>query len=687
MNFMPLVAGVSGILTLLFAFIFIYYSYKNALVLKDSLGKYLTALGSFFFMMPGFIDGIRVSGAGLQDALRVLSFLLFFTGFILMLNGGVISFFSIYKETKEKTWLNLLKVQPNGGYLLFGFFMLIFIAFPFYILSLMTEVRTFYGWAGMMGILLGYTSLAIGEKKLFSKLTISSSIKDLPEEKLLFLKEEIYTLRLFNSLANDYLEKIEKISGSNNLKKFISSDELSECKLFNSNSIKSENVKFSEKRIRAKLKSIDEEEKKEVLFSDFSKLLESLVDYLGRSASIKFAKSELKESFEDIKSKAGENPTVFEMLRCLPEGVIKEERYSLLSRKELESKVKKRTAELENILDTMVDMLIKINHDGTIELANDSVYRILGYEEEDVIGSKPDKIFSEEDEQEENEQNSSWKDIQQKIYDNGFLKDYETYFKTSDGEKIPISFSGSRMDLKETNKIEKPSIVCVGKDIRERKKAEERADFLHSLLRHDLGNKLQITLGFLELIKDSDISEELDGFVENSLTSIEEGMELIDNIRTLNKLEDGEKGEEPVNLKKSIEESIKRHRDLAEKLDFNVISNVEEKKMVEGGLLLKELFSNLIENSLKHSEGDILKITDYEEKGKVRVVIEDDGKGIPEKLKDKITKKGFQGEDSSGSGLGMYLVKRITESYNGDFLIKDSELGGAKFEVVLYKYN
>ncbi len=226
-------------------------------------------------------------------------------------------------------------------------------------------------------------------------------------------------------------------------------------------------------------------------------------------------------------------------------------------------------------------------------------------------------------------------------------------------------------------------MVLILRDVTERKEAEQRAEFLHSLLRHDLGNKLQITMGFLELLEEEDLSEVNKEYISDSLNSVEEGIELIKNVRTLNNLESGETEIREVKLKKTIDESIDRHRDLAKKLDFEVENNMAEEVEVKGGMLLKEMFSNLIENSLTHSNGNKIRISMEKKEEFVKVILEDDGEGIPDGKKGKITEKGFKGERSSGSGLGMHLVKKIIDNYEGKLKISDSKLGGARFEIIL----
>ncbi|MFW5928049.1 MAG: PAS domain-containing sensor histidine kinase [Thermoplasmatota archaeon] len=669
-----IVAASAGMISVITALIFIYYSYKNALELKGAIGKFLTALGSVFFLMPGFLYAGSME-AGLEPVLRYVAFILFMMGLLLMLNGGVFILRVFYKGEEGKSPMKILERLPNGPYMLVGYTALIFVAFPSYMVSIYSTVRTIYGYIALVGVLICYSSFALGERKLYSKLTVSTTLEELPEQKLMLLKEDVYTLRLFTALTNDYLGKINQNVGEENLKIFFDSDELDSLNLFSSEVL--DEYKLSVKKLKSNLASVNKAERIENICFEFGEILSKLVDFHARSTSIEYARSELENSFRKVRHQVGENPIIFDILRNLPEGVMEEEGYSLMSRQELESKVEKRTAELEKLMDTMVDTLVKIDSEGDIEMANDSFYDLLGYDEEEIKGSEADKIFAEEDSKGLNEVVLSWDDIQERIKREGYVKDLEVFYKTDKGKKIPISFSASLMD-------EGSGIVCVGKDITERKEAEDRAEFLHSLLRHDLGNKLQVTSGFLELLKGADLEGKERQFLEDSLNSVDEGIELIQNVRMLNRL-DREEEIESIDLVEKVEESIERHRDLSSEVGIKINNGLKGSQKVEGGVLLKELFSNIIENSLNHSEGSRIDVSMEEKKEMIDVIVEDDGKGVPDNKKDDIFEIGSKGEDSSGSGLGMYLVRRIAEMYGGRIKVEDSSLGGAKFVVCLRK--
>lgn len=353
----------------------------------------------------------------------------------------------------------------------------------------------------------------------------------------------------------------------------------------------------------------------------------------------------------------------------------------LLSRDELEQRVRRRTAALENVMDTMVDVLLRLDPEGRIRMANEALYDILGYEEGEVIDKPVDYVFASAEKNEQLSDMMTKGELLDTLLTRGYVKDVEIYFTTADDETIPMSLSASVMEDADG---ELTGIVCVAKDISERKAAEERAEFLHSLLRHDLSNKLQVIKGNLQLLDQRDALQEGEERFEHALNGIEEATELIENVRMLSKLE-GEIEAEPVRLDEAVGEAVERHEDLRKQQGMTIENHLEGPISVRGGAILKELFANLIENALVHSGGSTIRITTEERDDEVVVTFEDDGDGIPDDKKEKILQKGYSGTGSSGSGLGMHLVGEIAETYDGEFAVRDSELGGARFDVTLEK--
>ncbi|MFO7793147.1 MAG: HAMP domain-containing sensor histidine kinase, partial [Candidatus Saliniplasma sp.] len=216
----------------------------------------------------------------------------------------------------------------------------------------------------------------------------------------------------------------------------------------------------------------------------------------------------------------------------------------------------------------------------------------------------------------------------------------------------------------------------------ERLESEKREEFLHSLLRHDVKNKNQIISGYLELMKDYDIDEQLKDFVEKSVNAVKESTEIIEKTRKLRKIEQEEEIGE-VNLNSVLDKVLSP--ELQGRLeDKRIKLNIEgSDHKVKGGPLLEALFSNLINNAVKHSDCDEIRITSQIEEDECILIVEDDGVGIPDEMKNKIFEKGFKRGENAGTGLGLYMIKEIAKSYGGSVKVKDSVMGGAKFEVHL----
>lgn len=214
-------------------------------------------------------------------------------------------------------------------------------------------------------------------------------------------------------------------------------------------------------------------------------------------------------------------------------------------------------------------------------------------------------------------------------------------------------------------------------------KSETRERFLLTLLRHDMMNKSQIVRGYLQILLDLGPTEEQKRFIDSAMKANIESQELLSKIGVLKDIKK-EKEMEEVRLDVVLTHAIDENLNTSQSKDIEI--NFEKSGgRVMGGPLLEELFSNLIENAVNHAECDLIKISSVEEENTIRVIIEDDGMGLSDDIKNQVLKRGFKGKNSEGLGLGTFLVKSIAEMYNGFVEVKDSELGGARFDIVLRK--
>jgi len=102
---------------------------------------------------------------------------------------------------------------------------------------------------------------------------------------------------------------------------------------------------------------------------------------------------------------------------------------------------------------------------------------------------------------------------------------------------------------------------------------------------------------------------------------------------------------------------------------------------------LIRIVTNLIKNAMQaceNEENPIIDVVVLSEKNNVKITVSDNGKGIPEKVKDLIFEPKFTTK-SSGMGLGLAMIKNIIEAYDGTISFT-SEVGiGTVFTVILPK--
>ncbi len=218
----------------------------------------------------------------------------------------------------------------------------------------------------------------------------------------------------------------------------------------------------------------------------------------------------------------------------------------------------------------------------------------------------------------------------------------------------------------------------------ENRSVEEHKEFLNSLLQHDLMNKIRLMQGDLQILKyEYDLPER----VEDRLVLLERrtknSIDLIKKIKTHRNANEEEIRE--IDLITPLWDALKSMEDLLEDVELDIRMDSHEKCTVKAGALLKEVFSNILENAVKYSDGGKIRISTEKTDTRLICSIEDDGKGIPDDEKKQIFQKGYTTDKEASMGLGLFLVKKILELYEGSIEVKDSEIGGARFDMILKK--
>ncbi len=345
-------------------------------------------------------------------------------------------------------------------------------------------------------------------------------------------------------------------------------------------------------------------------------------------------------------------------------------------RKGVEEELRKSRERYRTLMETADEIILA--HDvgeGGITYANNGAARQLGYEVEELLGMNLYDLIQEDEVFKIKEIEKRRKDGDSSVYkvETKAIRKDRTVFPVKASSK-PVSFTSSG----------KPKeILIIARNISERKRAEEREEFLHSLLRHDVRNKAQIARGYFELLEEENLPKRAEDYFEKTKKACDEAIEIIEKVRKLREIKkESEFG--VIELRSIIGEVIDEHGDqLSEKCIELNCENYSQS--VKGGPLLEELFSNLLENAIRHSDCDKIRIYCDEREDECIVTVEDNGCGISEEDRDKVFERGFKKGDAGGSGIGLYLVKEIAKGYDSSIEVKDSELGGARFDIHLKK--
>ena len=107
-------------------------------------------------------------------------------------------------------------------------------------------------------------------------------------------------------------------------------------------------------------------------------------------------------------------------------------------------------------------------------------------------------------------------------------------------------------------------------------------------------------------------------------------------------------------------------------------------------LLIQMLINNLLENAIKYSPKETVISASLAKQGKqLRLEIRDNGSGIPDEEKEKVFDKFYRvGNESTrktqGTGLGLYLCRKIADDHNADILVTNNTPHGSTFAVIFY---
>ena len=243
---------------------------------------------------------------------------------------------------------------------------------------------------------------------------------------------------------------------------------------------------------------------------------------------------------------------------------------------------------------------------------------------------------------------------------------------TNDKGEI-IGIIGVSTDISEQKWMQEVFNDAIGKVV----ELNEKLQVVGSLSRHDIRNKLAAVNGRIFLLKKrlNDNAEALLQLQEMELAT-QQMLRILEFERIYEQVGVEELGY--IDVEKHLNEAASLFSDLKGAKLVNECHGLT----VLADSLLRQVFYNLLDNSLKYGEKTSkIRVHYAEEEKQLELIYEDNGTGIPEDVKGNIFKEGF----GKGTGYGLYLIKRICEAYCWTIQETGKHGQGAQFTITIPK--
>ena len=221
--------------------------------------------------------------------------------------------------------------------------------------------------------------------------------------------------------------------------------------------------------------------------------------------------------------------------------------------------------------------------------------------------------------------------------------------------------------------------------------AELREQFI-SMLAHDVRGGLNSVLLSAEAIaraipasSSTSGSRALDRIGRSSRRVLE----LVDRVLEIARTESGriQLDLRSVSLRTLARDIVETYEAIAERdgLRLALVDLGGDDVVIGDRVRLGQVLGNVVENAMRHSpHGGTVTVELGGRAGVARVVVRDEGPGIPPELRERIFERFVQGPKTGGSlGLGLYIARQVVEQHHGRIFVDDDARRGAALVIEL----
>lgn len=343
-------------------------------------------------------------------------------------------------------------------------------------------------------------------------------------------------------------------------------------------------------------------------------------------------------------------------------------------------------ARSEAMFDSIGTGAVVTDGTGKLERINDRALEMLGYERQELIGKWFPQIIVAFDDNKK-EISTIDRPITQSFI-TGKPIATRLYYRKKDNSLLPVNITVSPIivDGKPEGAIEVFEDVSLELEVDKMK-----SEFI-SLASHQLRTPLTAVSVYTQMLSDGyegKVTAKQRESLNIIMKSVRRMNRLISALLDISKLETGKinVNQAHLDLKNVLMTCMQELEQDASNKDIEIVYDTPDEPFIvnSDGLLIGEIYSNLISNAIKYTpRAGRLRLSLKEKKGAYAFCVKDNGYGIPKEFQNKIFSKfsrapNAESVDTSGSGLGLYMAKEIATILGGKLWFKSIENKGTSF--------
>jgi PAS domain S-box-containing protein len=349
-------------------------------------------------------------------------------------------------------------------------------------------------------------------------------------------------------------------------------------------------------------------------------------------------------------------------------------------------------AKTDAIFTSIGDGAIVTDEFGKITRINPAALKILGYKESEIIGEWFPNVIVLLDE--DGKPTSLIDRPITRAFLTGQTVSERAYYRTKHGSQLPVSVTVSPI-IHNDRPI---GAIEVFRDITLEYEIDRMKSEFISLASHQLRTPLSAIKTYAHMLIDGymgEVTPEQRRSLSTIIGASNRMNELISTLLNITRIESGSISVQPklLNIRKLAEEAVKELEYTANSrtIDLQLAESTGNFNVRTDSLIAKEIISNLTSNAIKYTpDGGIVTLKLRQKADAVILSVHDTGLGIPKAAQAQIFTKFFRAPnvvklETSGTGLGLYLVKGLADRLNGKVWFKSEEHKGSTFYLSLPK--